>query len=316
MPASPLTTRSRIVLEIASELVGGPDPQFKQTKISFRSQGGRDWSRNFYGSSTFEMIDLVVKGEAMIAMMNPVGPLSMAYRGKGRYSSPQPVRTIGVIPSEDQFVAAIRPEFGIKTFEEIGTKKPKIRIGLRGQIDHALTPMVEDMALAAGFAIGDFKKWGGEARLEGNIPWPDGPKFAALVKGELGAVFDEAAPAWVGQALDAGMVILPMAEETVKKLEAVGYRRATIRKKDYPKLPADVLTIDFSGWPIFVRADTPDDIVAQMCAGLDARKHNIPWEGEGPLPVERMCREASDTPQDVPLHPAAERYWREKGYLK
>jgi TRAP-type uncharacterized transport system substrate-binding protein len=28
-----------------------------------------------------------------------------------------------------------------------------------------------------------------------------------------------------------------------------------------------------------------------------------------------MCVEAPDTPQLVPLHPAAERLWRERGYL-
>jgi TRAP-type uncharacterized transport system substrate-binding protein len=33
------------------------------------------------------------------------------------------------------------------------------------------------------------------------------------------------------------------------------------------------------------------------------------------LPVERMAREALDTPQTVPLHPAAELYWRSRGYL-
>jgi TRAP-type uncharacterized transport system substrate-binding protein len=31
--------------------------------------------------------------------------------------------------------------------------------------------------------------------------------------------------------------------------------------------------------------------------------------------VERMAREALDTPQTVPLHPAAERFWRGRGYL-
>ena len=35
----------------------------------------------------------------------------------------------------------------------------------------------------------------------------------------------------------------------------------------------------------------------------------------GDLPVERMAREAPDTPQTVPLHPAAERFWRSRGYL-
>ncbi len=315
MPAHPMTTRSRIVLEIASEMVGGPDLEYRQAKVSFRSQQGREWGHNFYGASTFEMIDTVVRGEAQIAMMNPMGPLAMAYRGKGRYMRPQPVRTIAVIPSADQFAFVIRPEHGITRFEEIGEKKLPLTVALRGQLDHALTPMIEDVAQAAGFDIHDLDRWGGAAKYEGNIPFPNGPKFAALVEGKYDAVFDEAAPAWVGQALDAGLTVLPLAEATVRKLEEVGFRRAYIRKADFPKLAADVLTIDFSGWPIFVRADLPGATVEQMCRALDARKHNIPWEGEGPLPVERMCREAPDTPQDVPLHPAAERVWRELGYL-
>jgi len=315
MAANPLTTRSRVMLEMASEMVGGPDREFKQTRISFRSQGGREWSHSFYGASTFEMIDTVVRGEAMIAMMNPVGPLSMAAKGKGRYSSPQPVRCIAVIPSEDQFVMAVRPETGIKTLEEFATKKPKLKIGLRGQLDHALTPMAIDITRAAGWELDDLNKWGGEAKREGNIPFPNGPKFAQLVKGELDGVFDEASSSWCNEAAKAGMNILSMSEATVKKLEDVGYRRATIRKSVFPALKQDILTIDFSGWPIFVRADLADDIVTQMCAGLDARKHNIPWEGEGPLPVERMARDAVDTPQDVPLHPAAEKFWKSKGYL-
>ena len=58
-----------------------------------------------------------------------------------------------------------------------------------------------------------------------------------------------------------------------------------------------------------------DDLVKRICAALEARKHLIPWQGEGPLPLERMCRETQETPQVVPLHPAAEAFWRERGYL-
>jgi TRAP-type uncharacterized transport system substrate-binding protein len=88
-----------------------------------------------------------------------------------------------------------------------------------------------------------------------------------------------------------------------------------LRKCTFPGLPNDLLTFDFSGWPIFVRTDLPDALVSRICAALDARKHLIGWDGEGPLPVERMCRDADDTPQQVPLHPAAERFWRERGYF-
>jgi TRAP-type uncharacterized transport system substrate-binding protein len=86
-------------------------------------------------------------------------------------------------------------------------------------------------------------------------------------------------------------------------------------KSEFPRLTADVLTLDFSGWTVFVREDADDTLVTRICAALEARKARIPWDGEGPLPVERMCREAPDTPQLVPLHPAAERYWRKRGYL-
>ena len=115
--------------------------------------------------------------------------------------------------------------------------------------------------------------------------------------------------------MGAGMTILSLSAETVAKLEAMGTRPGIISKDRFPKLPKDILTIDFSGWPIYVREDLDDRLVGQICAALDARKHLIPWQGEGPLPVERMCRDGEDTPMDVPLHPAAERAWRERGYL-
>jgi TRAP-type uncharacterized transport system substrate-binding protein len=101
----------------------------------------------------------------------------------------------------------------------------------------------------------------------------------------------------------------------MKTLEAMGYNRAIMPKQDFPKLPRDVLTLDFSGWTIFVHEKADDALVQKICAGLDARKARIPWEEAGPLPVERMARDARDTPQLVPLHPAAERFWHARGYL-
>ena len=167
---------------------------------------------------------------------------------------------------------------------------------------------------AAGFSHAAFVGWGGELRLEGSIPWKTSAKFQALVDGTVDAVFDEAAYEWLDDAVRAGMRILPVSEATMTRLEARGFRRARLERASYRTLDRDLLTVDFSGWPLFVRADAPDEIVTALCRALDARKATIPWEGEGPLPIERMCRESQATPQDVPLHPAAERVWRELGY--
>lgn len=316
---NPNVTRSRLVLEIASEMIGGSDPQeqpdYFQAKAVLRATKPGGKTVTLFGSSTAEGIEAVARGEADLGIINPACVLSVAVRGQGAFKTPRPLRAIGVIPSWDQFVFAVRPETGLDTFEDIARIRPRLRVSMRGTPDHTLHAMFDDAAAAAGFSRRDLEAWGGGIRMEGALPYPDTPKFAALMRGEIDAIFDEAAPYWVNEALASGIKVLPLAEATMRTLEAMGYHHAIMPKHDFPQLPRDALTLDFSGWTIFVHEKADDALVAQICAGLDARKHRIPWEEAGPLPVERMCRDARDTPQLVPLHPAAERFWRSRGYL-
>jgi TRAP-type uncharacterized transport system substrate-binding protein len=50
---------------------------------------------------------------------------------------------------------------------------------------------------------------------------------------------------------------------------------------------------------------------------MDARRDRIPSEDANgkPLPLEKLCKDSKEGPLYLPLHPAAERYWRERGYL-
>jgi uncharacterized protein len=316
--ANPNVTRSRLVLEIASEMAGSAAsdavPTYVQPRVVLRhARGGRPVT--FLGVSTAEGIFAVASREVDLAMINPAAVLSVAVRGKGIFKQPMPVRAIAVIPSWDQFVFAVRPETGLSCLEDIARRKPKLRVLMRAAPDHTLHHMFDDIAAAAGFSRNDITRWGGEVRKVGSVPWPHTETFQSLVRGEVDAIFDEAAVCWVPQALDAGITILPLAETTVATLEAMGYRRAILPKSTYQKLPQDILSLDYSGWTIFVHSEANDELVTQICAGLDARKARIPWEEPGDLPVERMAREAHDTPQTVPLHPAAERFWRSRGYI-
>ena len=65
----------------------------------------------------------------------------------------------------------------------------------------------------------------------------------------------------------------------------------------------------------FTRADQPDWIVRAFCEGLEARKDRIPWYGEGPMRLDLLVKNSHNGPLYLPLHPAAEAYWRERGYL-
>jgi len=315
---NPNVTRSRLVLEIASEMAGSAAsevvPAYVQPRVVLRhAKGGK--AATFLGVSTAEGIFAVARREIDLAIINPATVLSVALRGKGIFKEPMPLRAVTVIPSWDQFVFAVRPETGLSSLEDIARRKPKLSILMRGAPDHTLHHMFDDVAAASGFSRDDIATWGGEVRKAGSVPWPHTETFKALVRGDVDAIFDEAATAWVPQALDAGIRILPLAEATVTTLEAMGYRRAILPRSTYHKLPQDVLSLDFSGWTVFVHAEADDGLVTQICAGLLARKARIPWEEPGDLPVERMAREAPETPQTVPLHPAAERFWRSRGYL-
>jgi TRAP-type uncharacterized transport system substrate-binding protein len=317
-PVNPNVTRSRLVLEIASEMAGSAAgdavPTYVQPRVVLRHAGGGK-PATLLGTSTAEGIFAVASRAVDLAMINPAAVLAVALRGHGIFKEPMPVRAIAVIPSPDQFVFAVRPETGLSCLEDIARRKPKLRILMRGAANHTLHHMFDDVAAAAGFSRDDVDAWGGEVRKAGSVPWPHTETFRSLVRGDVDAIFDEAANYWVPQALDAGITILPLAEATVARLEQDGYRRAILAKATFPTLPRDVLTLDFSGWTVFVHADADDDLVTRICAGLEARKSRIPWEEPGALPVERMAREAPDTPQMVPLHPAAERYWRSRGYI-
>jgi TRAP-type uncharacterized transport system substrate-binding protein len=310
----PPTTRSVLVLEMAAELALGAAPTpARQAKAVVDLGGGHEIA--LLGSSTIAGIHAVAAREVALAIVNPSATLTLAYRGTGPFAAPLPLRTIAVLPSRDQYVFAVHPQTGLRSFAEIAAKRPALRIGVRGDRAHSLHFMLDDIMRVSGFTRDDITAWGGEFRFEGVAPDAGAPKFRAFLDGSLDAIFDEGADSWIGAALDAGMTVLSLAEPAVAQLETLGYRRAVIPQARYPKLATDVLTVDFSGWPLFVHAELPDADVTQICAALASCVERIPWQEDAPLTLARMCRNAADAPYDVPLHPAAERSWKERGVL-
>jgi hypothetical protein len=309
-PIHPPTMRARLMLGVAAELSAG-NP-FRHVHVEFSDA---ETPIVFSSSSTPDGIADVVAGTVTMTTINPSAALTIAYRGNGPFGTPQPVRTIAVMPSLDQLVFAMHPKSGITSFADLAAATGPLTIAVRGEDKHSLQFMLDDVLAAAAAPRADLAVRGIRFERRGGIPWPDSPKFAALVAGEIDGIFDEGAGEWLGAALDAGMTVFGLSEAAVVRLEALGYRRALLEKARYPQLAEDVLTLDFSGWAIFVRADAPDDLVEKICTALDARKATIAWEQPGPLPLERMARNTPDAPYDVPLHPAAERYWSAAGYL-
>jgi TRAP-type uncharacterized transport system substrate-binding protein len=139
--------------------------------------------------------------------------------------------------------------------------------------------------------------------------------MSEVEQGRVDAIFDEAIGQFAERAVELGMRHLDVDDGVIAILGAAGLRPGVVKRADYPGIPADVSTLDFSGFPLYTHADVPDDQVRAVCLALEARKDSIPWEGDGSIPLDRMCRDTVEGPLDVPLHPAAEAFWRERGFL-
>jgi TRAP-type uncharacterized transport system substrate-binding protein len=136
-----------------------------------------------------------------------------------------------------------------------------------------------------------------------------------IVNGEADAIFDEAVPALIPQLGKLEMHLLPIDEPVLQAMDDIGFHRSPIPKAMFPNLDADVPALDFSGWPVYTHAEAPDELIYAFCQGLEARKSEIIWQEPRDLPLTEMCHDTQAGPLKVPLHPAAERFWREMGYL-
>ena len=308
----PVFIRSRLALEVAAELTGMADWPYLRAHVHLRARDFDDEGFTIFGTGSPDGIDLVGSGEVGMAMINPSAMLTMAYRGTGPYAKSIDVRAITVSPSYDQIALGVLESTGITSFDDIAAQHYPLRVSVRGPRENSVPLVANEICKAHGFTLDDIVTWGGSVDYERPLPWDRIPR---VERGEIDAIFDEAVKQWADEAPGLGMRLLDLSDDALTKLEAVGLRPGVIAKSTFPNLPADVQTLDFSGFPVFTHVSVSDAQIRAVCQALEARKALIPWEGQGPMPLDQACRDTLAGPLDVPLHPAAEAYWRELGYL-
>jgi TRAP-type uncharacterized transport system substrate-binding protein len=272
-----------------------------------------------FAADGFRELQAVSRGELSLAWINPSVAATMAFRGKGLFPKRQPIRTIAVFPSYDVMAFAVHESTGITSLEQIRKQRIPLRLST-GSVSKAWLASsptmftVSAVMKAAGLTFADIRRWGGKIQSVSRPSHPD--RREAIEKGTIEAIFDEGIKSWGQTALDAGFRYLPVEGSILKKLTAIGYRRSVLPKSRFPALPADVPTVDFSGWPMVVRADMPQDVAYALCEAIEARKALMPTDNFKPLDMAQLCANDEEAPFDVPLHPGAKRFYREKGYLR
>jgi TRAP-type uncharacterized transport system substrate-binding protein len=172
--------------------------------------------------------------------------------------------------------------------------------------------LVDQTLAAYGMTVKDIESWGGSLQLNGG---PGDPRrMRAIADESIDAIFDEGLPLWFEAALAAGLKPVTLEDNAFKYLvDDLGWRRYTIAPDRFKGLDQNYTCIDYSGWPIYTRASLPDDDAYKICDALDARKEQMFWE-DSYTGIGQLGENTDATPRDVPLHPGAEKWYREHGF--
>lgn len=300
-----LQTESRIGHELSLSLIAASRQGSNSVNLSF-------------AADSFAELKGVAAGKYTLAWVNPSVAATLAYRGTGPFRKKLPLRVIGTFPSYDVMGFAVHKSTGLTSLFQIKKDRFPLRLSTNVTSKQALTESptmftVTAVMKAAGFTLADLRKWGGKVQSVSRPSHPE--RREAIQKGTVNAVFDEGIKSWGQTAVDSGFVYLPIEGELLKRLSSMGYRTSIVPKSRFKGLPADVATVDFSGWPMVVRADLPNNVAYALCEAIEKRQKSIPTDNFKPLDIAQLCANDEEAPYNVPLHPGARRFYRERGYL-
>jgi len=301
-----LQTESRVGHVIKLSLAAPPSKRENSISLSFAADGFRE-------------LKAVAQRRVSLAWINPSVAATLAFKGKGPFPRPLPLRVIAVFPSYDVMGFAVHESTGITSLAQIKEGRVPLHLSTgqtarRALASHPTMFTVQAAMKAAGFNLADIRKWGGKIQSVSRPSHPD--RRLAIENGAINAVFDEGIKSWGQTALDHGFRYLPVDGKIMQRLVAIGYRASVVPKARFRGMPEDVQTVDFSGWPMVVHADMPEAVAYALCEAIEARRDLIPTDNYRPLDVAQLCANDEETPCDMPFHPGAERFYRERGYLR
>jgi hypothetical protein len=203
-------------------------------------------------------------------------------------------------------------ENGIRTWDDIAKKKPKMRLAING-LDNPQTNIGApyEVFKVHGFTVDDVKKWGGSLII-GN----SGIGLDALQDGKADAFMNARFPADATvRDVSNKRPLLWIDGDPAKVKQAAenqGYKLHMVPKGMYPFVDKDMPTI-MQWTSVVAGAAVADELVYKFVRGI----------AEGHLQVQKIHKslaafapkEMVRNPANLPFHPAAAKYYKEKGLI-
>lgn len=266
----------------------------------------------------------VAAGELTLAITTPPAAARMAVEGKGPYRTAYPsLRAIAVYPHLDFVIFMITARSGITSFEELVKKRYPLKLVTgrmnQGQVD-ILTFTVEEVLRQYGASYEAIETWGGHVFFGG----PTHLGGSLVLQGQAEAIFQEHrhASVWHEIADSQPMRCLPADDWVIEHMRRTyGFGAAEIPERAYRGVEHPVRTVDFSGWLVFCREDMPEEWAYAAARACDVTQEQVARALRDPALVNWHPAGAASASHymfshtAIPLHPGAEAYARERGYL-
>jgi TRAP-type uncharacterized transport system substrate-binding protein len=295
-----LTSAIRLMVELPGGKKGRKGPPYP-----FTIGVSPAWCSGLNGAK------LVANGKLDLVWLNPSIIPSMAVRGVGPFQKKSPLCALAVFPSWDRLVIAVSPRLGVNSMEQLIAKKPKMKVSIA--VNDCVDFAIKFLLKAHGISRNHFIKWGGKVD---EVVRPSNPhRREGIISRKLDMVIDEGMDSWGDVAVQHGMKFLSYSEPVLKKLEQYGFQRARLDHGRIDGINDPTTVVDFSGWPLVVHKNFPDELAYHIVGVLEKIREEIPYDATATPSMTQLCSNTEAGPLDIPLHPGAERYYREKGYL-
>ncbi len=236
--------------------------------------------------------------------------LASAHGGFGRYATEGPydnLRLIAKIEDPYLLLAAVKAESGITDLAQIADERMPVRILGGGASERVLDYY--------GITREAVASWGGSidsAMVVGMLEGADAD-FDVIISELATPANNPESAYWTAFSQRHDLHFLELPEELLDEMveEELGMERVVARWGFLRGVDRPIPTVGRSGEAVFARDDTPEEAAYDVAKAIDEHRGALKWFIR---PYSYDSRSVWKN-YDVPLHPGAERYYREMGYM-
>ena len=241
-------------------------------------------------------------------------PITANWAWNGVYRYDKEIRNIRSIAGGlDNYwvLSAVRADSGINSWADLKATKKDFRICTQSK--GSLSEFAAKQVLETyGISYDDLQGWGGDILMMGfkeMVP--------ALKEGAIDGFLMMATPfhpTWTEAAISRPLKFLPLEGEILGKLKSkYGYTSSVVPAGMFQGLETDVLTIGFPTC-LLVREDVSSEVVYTLLKAIVENKEKIQSAYKSFEAFDPKTAWKPEKVGGVPLHPGAEKYYKEMGW--